>query len=109
MTEYVVDDAGRPLSLREMREYLSNDREFFVRALPGFESSWIASDNGLEYMKCYWAKNLFWFAKHTLYGYNLESSFHISDSYICLVPQGYHFDKKKFTGTEVTDDTMFWD
>lgn len=109
MTEYVVDENERPLSLGEMREYIINDRDFFVRVLPGFENSWIASTEGLEYMKCYWAKNLYRFAKHSLYGYGLESSFHISDAYLCLVPNGYHFDRSKFTGIEGTDDIAFWE
>lgn len=109
MTEYVVDENEKPLSLKEMREYICNNRDFCVRVLPGFENSWIASTDGLEYMKCYWAKNLYWFAKHTLCGYGLESSFHISDAYLCLVPSGYHFDRNKFTGIEVTNDIVFWD
>lgn len=109
MSEYVVDENERPLSLKEMRDYILNDQEFYVRVLPGFEDAWIASDEGLEYMKCYWAKNLYWFAKHTLCGYSLEGSYHISDAYLCLVPRGYHFDKRKFTGIEVTDEAVFWE
>ena len=109
MTEYIVDENEKPLSLKEMREYINTNREFFVRALPGFEASWIASNEGIEYMKCYWAKNLYWFARHTTYGYNLESTHRIGDSYICLVPQGYHYDNRKFSGIETTNDVAFWD
>lgn len=109
MTEYVVDAEERPLSLREMRENLRDGREFFIRTLPGFEDAWVGTDDGQAFMKCYWAKNLYWFAKHTLYGYSLESAFHIKDTYICLVPKGYHYDTTKFNGIEVTNDAEFWE
>ena len=108
MTEYVVDADGTPLSLVEMRECICNNREFFIRPLPGFEDSWICSGDGSEYMKCYWAKNLYWFAKHTVYRYDLESKYCFGDVYICLVPVGYHYDKSKFLGLETTNDKSFW-
>ena len=109
MTEYVTDQNGTPLSLKEMRDYICNQREFVINILPGFEDSWIGSTEGKEYMKCYWTKNLYWFAKHTLCGYNLESKYCFGDLYICLIPLGYHFDKKKFQGFETTNMNAFWD
>ncbi len=109
MIEYVVDENERPLSLKEMREFIMDNKEFYVRPLPGFEDAWISSKDGLEFQKCYWAKNLFWFARHTTYGYNLESEFRKDDSYICLVPEGYHYEKSKFIGDEMSNDITFWD
>ncbi len=109
MTEYVVDENERPLSLKEMREFVCTNREFYIRALPGFENAWIVSDEGKEYMKCYWAKNLYWFARHTTYGFNLESGYCIGDEYICLVPKEYHIDRRKFRGIEITNIVAFWD
>lgn len=105
MTSYVVDENERPLSLKEMRESLMKNKEFFIRPLPGFDDAWVVSDEG----KCYWAKNLYWFAKHSRYCYNLESGFCLWGDYVCLVPKGFHYDRKKFTGREVTNDVEFWD
>ena len=108
MTEYAVDEHGTPLSLREMREYVRTRRDFAIRALPGFEDSWIASEDGMVYMKCYWAKNLFWFARHTAIRYGLEGGFCPGDRYICLVPNGYHYNKQRFGGAETSDADAFW-
>lgn len=105
MMEYATDKSGKPISLKDMREYISAEREFDLHALPGFENSWAGSD----YMKCYWSKNLYWFARHTTYGFNLESGGIWNDRYICLVPNDYHFDRNKFGGVETNCDTEFWD
>lgn len=108
MTEYAVDEKGVPLSLMEMREYVRGQREFFIRTLPGFEHAWVGTEDGMAYMKCYWAKNLFWFAKHTTIRYDLESRFCFGDLYICLVPKGYHYDRQKFNGVETSNARAFW-
>lgn len=109
MTEYAVDEKGIPLSLREMREAVRDGRAFSVCPLPGFGDAWIGTEGGREYMRCYWAKNLYWFARHTSVRYDLESRFCFGDRYICLVPAGYHYDRRKFNGLETTDADAFWD
>lgn len=108
MTEYVTDENGTPLSLPEMRSFIKSDREFTINPLPGFENSWYGSPEGKDYMKCYWAKNLYWFARHTTSGYDIESRQHFLDCYICLVPNGYHYERSRFSGKELTHDTLFW-
>ena len=109
MTEYAADEKGVPLSLREMREAVRDGRAFSIRPLPGFEDAWIGTESGREYMRCYWAKNLYWFARHTSVRYDLESGFCFADRYICLVPAGYQYDRQKFGGLETTDESAFWD
>ena len=89
MLEYVTDDNGTPLSLAEMRTVVVNGGTLNINTLPGFDSSWVAKPAGKKYMKAYWTKNLYWFSAHTTYGFDLEGTRSLPDSYVCLVPPGY--------------------
>lgn len=93
MTEYAVDEAGNVLSLFEMRDYIRSGKDFEIMIFPGFEDVWNGFPSGKEFLKCYWAKNLYWFARHTTYGFSLERNSRIGDSYICLIPPGYDYKK----------------
>ena len=109
MVEYVIDSDGVPLSLEEMRESIINDIPLNVQVLPGFEDSWVAKPSGIKYMQTYWAKNLYWFASHTTYGFDLEGKRTLPDSYVCLVPPGYdctdNYEEKDIT----SNAAAFWD
>lgn len=107
MTEYATTKEGEVLSLFEMRELLCDGGDFEICALPGFEDAWYGSPEGKEYLKCYWAKNLYWFARHTTYGLSLESKWRFGDSYVCLIPPGYDY-KKDVKCKEITNVQEFW-
>ena len=100
MVEYVTDEDEVPLSLKEMREYIREDKEFTVNVLPGFENSWVAKPSGIEYMHAYWAKNLYWFELYKVYSFDLEFARNddgtrkFASEYISLLPGG--------------DDESFW-
>lgn len=104
MVEYVTDENGIPLSLREMRERVKNNQKLNINVLPGFENYWVAKSSGINYMQAYWAKNLYWFSAHTVYGFNLEGKGIPEDYYVSLVPPGYECNKKYVTSNE----NVFW-
>ncbi len=108
MTEYVVDEAGNILSLFEMRDYICSGKDFEIKIFPGFEDVWNGFPTGKEFLKCYWAKNLYWFARHTTYGFSLEGKSRIGDAYICLTPPGYDY-KKVRECIETNNEKEFWD
>ena len=109
MTEYITDSEGTPLSLEEMRNSIIEDKEFTVNVFKGFENSWINTDWGLEYMKAYWAKNLYWFAAYTLYSFNLEYDDDLRNNYyICLAPPGYDCSKTYENIKVTTNAQAFW-
>ena len=107
MTEYAITKEGTKLSLFEMRECIRSGGDFEICVLPGFEDTWYGSSEGREYLKCYWAKNLYWFARHTTYGFSLESRRRVGDSYVCLIPPGYDY-KKVRDCKEITNEREFW-
>ena len=89
MVECVTGEGDSLLSLEEMREYIIAGKPFTVNVLPGFENHWVAAESGKAYMQAYWAKNLYWFSMHTTYGFDLEGTRTLPDTYVCLVPPGY--------------------
>ncbi|MBR6155007.1 MAG: hypothetical protein IKQ43_11290, partial [Treponema sp.] len=110
MVEYVVDENEVPLSLSEMRDEIIAGRELNVRVLPGFEDSWVAQESGIKYMQAYWAKNLYWFAAHTTYGFNLEGTNRPSqDNYSALIPPGYDCSDSYNSGHSTSNKNAFWD
>ena len=110
MVEYVVDEDEVPLSLAEMRDEIIAGRELNVRVLPGFEDSWVAQESGIKYMQAYWAKNLYWFAAHTTYGFNLEGTNRPSqDLYSALIPPGYDCSTMYDKGHATSNKNAFWD
>ncbi|MBP5442349.1 MAG: transglutaminase domain-containing protein [Treponema sp.] len=110
MVEYVVDEDEVPLSLTEMRDEIIAGRELNVRVLPGFEDSWVAQESGIKYMQAYWAKNLYWFAAHTTYGFNLEGTNRPSqDLYSALIPPGYDCSAMYDKGHATSNKNAFWD
>ena len=110
MVEYVVDEDEVPLSLTEMRDEIIEGRELNVRVLPGFEDSWVAQESGIRYMQAYWAKNLYWFAAHITYGFNLEGTNRPSqDNYSALIPPGYDCSTMYDKGHETSNKNAFWD
>ncbi len=108
MTEYAVDENGIPLSLREMRRLVIEGKPLDIQVLPGFEDSWVAQDSGKKYMNAYWAKNLYWFAAHTSYGFDLEGARTLTDSYVALIPPGYETASDQYD-FETSNETAFWD
>ena len=96
------------LSLFEMREYIRSDRAFEFHTLPGFENTEKGTEERKEFLKCYWAKNLYWFARHTTYGLSLEWNQCTDDSYVCLIPPGYDYNKV-VECVEITNEKEFWD
>ena len=106
-TSYAKGAGNRQLSLFEMRECICSGGDFEICVLPGFEDTWYGSSEGREYLKCYWAKNLYWFARHTTYGFSLESRRRVGDSYVCLIPPGYDY-KKVRECKEITNEREFW-
>ena len=108
MFEYAVGEDGKPLSLQEMREYIRGGKTFTICGLPGFDNSWIATDYGKEYMQAYWTKNLYWFAAHTTYAFDLEGKRTVPDEYICLVPPGFDCSYVYANNPVTTSDEAFW-
>ena len=104
MVEYVTDENGIPLSLREMRERVENNQPLNINVLPGFENYWVAKPSGINYMHAYWAKNLYWFSAHTVYGFDLEGKGIPEDGYVSLVPPGYECNYELVTSNE----KVFW-
>ena len=105
MKEYVTDEKGIPLSLREMRLIIKQGKKLIINPFPDFESYTIDTDSFNEY----WSKNLYWFSAHTVYGFDLEGRTNPEDNYVCLVPPGYdcshHYIGKSITSNE----KVFWD
>lgn len=108
MFEYAVGEDGKPLSLQEMREYIRGGKTFTICGLPGFDNSWIVMDYGKEYMQAYWTKNLYWFAAHTTYAFDLEGKRTVPDEYICLVPPGFDCSYTYANNPVTTSDEAFW-
>ncbi len=108
MVEYVTGEGGKLLSLAEMREYVIAGKPFTVNVLPGFENSWVAAESGLKYMQAYWAKNLYWFALHSTYGFDLEGTRTLPDTYVCLVPPGYDCSDSSNGSVVTTNAVAFW-
>lgn len=104
MVEFVTDENGIPLSLREMRAVVESGKSLNINVLPGFENSWVAKPSGIKYMQAYWAKNLYWFSAHTVYGFDLEGKTIPEDFYVCLVPPGYECNSELVTSNEM----VFW-
>ena len=110
MVEYVTDDDGTPLSLFEMREEVITGRPLNINVLPGFEDYWVAKPAGISYMQAYWAKNLYWFAAHTTYGFNLEGTDRtLPDSYAALIPPGYDCSQNYSSGFATSNAAAFWE
>ena len=108
MLEYAVGEDGKVLSLQEMREYIRGGKTFAICALPGFDDSWIATVSGKEYMQAYWTKNLYWFAAHTTYAFDLEGNRTVPDEYVCLVPPGFDCSNVYADNPVTTSDEAFW-
>ena len=114
MTEYTTSADGTPLSLQEMREYIQAEKDFTVNVLPGFEDSWVAKPSGIKYMQAYWAKNLYWFAIHTVYAFDLEGkrksdgTRQYPDYYTCLVPPDYDCSDNNSSSVITSDAAAFW-
>lgn len=107
---YVTDDAGRLLSLREMREHYIADKEMVL--YPGFRNG---SAKKTYYYK-YMAKNTYWFALWNNLGFYQEDyenhpDLASRDKYYGLVPSGFNpFTKKhnKRTAIATNDVEQFW-
>ena len=114
MTEYTTSPDDTPLSLEEMREYIQTDKEFTVNVLPGFEDSWVAKPSGIKYMQAYWAKNLYWFAIHAVYAFDLEGkrksdgTRQYPDYYTYLVPPDYDCSDNNSSSVITSDAAAFW-
>ena len=108
MVEYVTGEDGKLLSLAEMREYVIAGKPFTVNVLPGFENSWVAAESGLKYMQAYWAKNLYWFKLHSTYGFDLEGTRTLPDTYVCLVPPEYDCSHSSNGCVVTTNAAAFW-
>ncbi len=108
MVEYVTGECGKLLSLAEMREYVIAGKPFTVNVLPGFEKSWVAAESGLKYMQAYWAKNLYWFKLHSTYGFDLEGTRTLPDTYVCLVPPDYDSSHSSNGCVVTTNAAAFW-
>ena len=102
MQEYVTDPNGVPLSLAEMRAELIAGRRLNIHRN--------SDQDGVEYMQGYWAKNLYWFAIHMTYGYDLEGYRTIRDTYVNLIPPGYNIseDHRHFGTGITTNAAAFW-
>ena len=107
---YVTDDAGRLLSLREMREHYIAEKEMVL--YPGFRNG---SAKKTYYYK-YMAKNTYWFALWNNLGFYQEDydnhpELASRDKYYGLVPSGFNpFTKKhnKRTSIATNDVEQFW-
>ena len=98
------------LSLFEMREYIRSDRAFEFHTLPGFENTEKGTEERKEFLKCYWAKNLYWFTAHSTIGFNLEGSNRtLPDTYTALVPPDFDCSKSYKNGYETSNEANFWD
>ncbi|MBP5725859.1 MAG: transglutaminase domain-containing protein [Clostridia bacterium] len=102
MQEYVTAPDGTPLSLEEMRAEVIAGRGLNVHRN--------SDQAGVEYMQAYWAKNLYWFTIHMTYGYGLEGSRLLPDTYVSLVPPDYRIPLKfRFAAKNVTTNAAaFW-
>ena len=110
MVEYVTDNDGTPLSLAEMREVVMTGSPLNINVLPGFEEYWVAKPSGIQYMQAYWAKNLYWFAAHSTYGFGLEAEERtLPDAYPALIPPGYDCSKNYRAGHATSNAAAFWD
>ena len=65
------------------------------------------TDYGKEYMRAYWAKNLYRFAMHTTMGFDLEGKRTLPDSYAALIPPGYEIDDGRYD-IIFTNTSDFW-
>ena len=107
---YVTDDAGRLLSLREMREHYIAGKEMVF--YPGYRNG---SSTKTYYYK-YMAKNTYWFALWNNLGFYQEDyenhpDLASRDKYYGLVPSGFNpFTKKhnKCTSIATNDVDQFW-
>ncbi len=107
---YVTDEAGRLLSLREMREHYIAEKEMIF--YPEFKDGSSAKNYYYKYM----AKNTYWFACWNNLGFYQEDydnhpDLASRDQYYGLVPSGFDpFTKKhnKRTSVATNDVEQFW-
>lgn len=104
MCEYITNDAGNPLSLEEMRQSIIEDRAFRIFNL----NKAPVPESYNEYLQAYWRKNLYYFASHTTYGFDLEGERNLEDKYLYLLPPDYVLERKE--GNIYTSNAgAFWD
>lgn len=104
MYKYITNDACNPLSLEEMRQSIIEDRAFRIFNL----NKTPVPESYNEYLQAYWRKNLYYFASHTTYGFDLERERNLEDKYLYLLPPDYILERKE--GNIYTSNTgAFWD
>lgn len=101
--EYWTDEDGIPMSLEEMRNCLITETPHTINLF--LEAT---APAGKQYLEKYWAKNLYYFASHTMYGFNLEGKGRLPDDcYVALVPPDFQM-ARDYGDVYTTDAACFW-
>lgn len=101
--EFWTDEDGIPMSLEEMRNSLIEGTPHTIHLFPG-----LVAPTSISYLEKYWAKNLYYFAGHTMYAFNLEGKDRQSDDcYVALVPPDFQMDRD-YGDVYTTDAARFW-
>lgn len=101
LMEYVTDDNGIPLSLEEMQNEVSAGRNLNIAI--------DADPKSIMELQSYWAKNLYCFANHTAYAFDLEDLCNVEDLYLCYVPSKHTCPNPALYDAITTNATAFWE
>ncbi|MBR3310938.1 MAG: transglutaminase domain-containing protein [Solobacterium sp.] len=109
LAEYMTDSSGTPLSLPEIRKELFEGNNIYPCILPVYIMDGKAEKDYIDYLKLYWAKNLYWFAVQAEYGFHMENEQNHNIQHICLIPPGYNCKHVYKDAITTSNSFAFWD